>query len=133
MPKTILLVDDEPHVLRILRMALEKQNYRVMTAFNGEAALEILEEYFPDILISDIDMPRMNGKELCQQIVEKYPNRRFPIVILTSRAERDHRQWASLIPNLEFLEKPVSVRNLLQTLENYFTDPTALYEPTTDR
>jgi DNA-binding response OmpR family regulator len=120
MPKTILLVDDEPHVIRILSLALEKENYRVLTAYNGETALEILEEYFPDIVITDIDMPRMNGKELCSQIDKKFPNRNFLIIILTSRAERDHRVWASQIPNLEFLEKPISVRNLKQILKNYF-------------
>ena len=120
MPKTILLVDDEPHVIRILSLALEKENYRVLTAYNGEIALEILEEYFPDIVITDIDMPRMDGKELCRQIDKKFPNRNFLIIILTSRAERDHRVWASQIPNLEFLEKPISVRNLKQILENYF-------------
>ena len=119
MQKTIIIVDDEPHVIRILRMALEKENYRVFTAYNGESALEILEEYSPDILITDIDMPRMNGKELIHQIDEKFPNRNFLIIILTSRAERDHRVWASEIPNLEFLEKPISVNNLKQILENY--------------
>ena len=68
---------------------------------------------------SEIDMPRMNGKELCRQIDEKFPNRNFLIIILTSRAERNLRAWASGIPNLEFLEKPISVSNLKQILENY--------------
>lgn len=120
MQKTILLVDDEPHVLRILRLALEKENYRVLTAHNGEVALEILEEYFPDIVITDIDMPRMNGQELCRAIDKKFPKRNFLIIILTSRAERDLRVWASKIPNIDFLEKPISVRNLKLILENYF-------------
>ena len=122
MQKTILLVDDEPHVIRILRLALEKDNYRVLTAYNGELALKVLEENLPDVLISDIDMPRMNGKELCQQIIEKFPNRKFLIIVLTSRAERDHREWASKIPNLSFLEKPVSFSHLRLILKNYFTD-----------
>ena len=120
MQKTIIIVDDEPHVIRILRLALERENYRVFTAYNGENALQILEEYYPDILITDIDMPRMNGKELCRQIDEKFPNRNFLIIVLTSRAERDLRMWASGIPNLEFLEKPVSVTNLKKILGNYF-------------
>ena len=120
MQKTILLVDDEPHVLRILRLALEKENYRVLTAHNGEVALEMIEEFFPDIVITDIDMPRMNGKELCSQIDKKFPQRNFLIIILTSRAERDLRIWAAQIPNIDFLEKPVSVRNLKMMLENYF-------------
>lgn len=132
MQKTILLVDDEPHVLRILRLALEKENYRVMTAYNGELALEIMEEYIPDILISDIDMPRMDGKELCRQIDERFPKRNFLIIVLTSRAERDYREWASSISNLEFLEKPVSIRNLKQMLDQYFIANTAQNDTTTD-
>lgn len=121
MNKTILLVDDEPHILRILRLALEKENYRVLTACDGQAALKVLAEDSPDIVISDIDMPRMNGKELCRQIGNQYPDRDFLIVILTSRAEKDHREWASLIPNLEFLEKPVSINNLKALLNNFFS------------
>ena len=120
MQKTILLVDDEPHVLRILRLGLERENYRVLTAHNGEIALEVLEESFPDIVITDIDMPRMNGQELCRAIDKKFPNRNFLIIILTSRTERDLREWASKIPNIDFLEKPVSIRNLKLILENYF-------------
>jgi len=120
MQKTILLVDDEPHVLRILRLALEKEDYRVLTAHNGEIALEKLEESLPDIVITDIDMPRMNGQELCRAIDKKFPNRNFLIIILTSRTERDLREWASKIPNIDFLEKPVSIRNLKLILENYF-------------
>ena len=119
MQKTILLVDDEPHVIRILRMALERENYRVLSAFNGEMALDILAENSPDIVITDIDMPRMDGKELCRQIQDRFPNRNFSIIILTSRAERDHRDWASQISNLEFLEKPVSVKNLKSILEKF--------------
>ena len=121
MNKTILLVDDEPHILRILRLALEKENYRVLTACDGQAALKVLAEDSPDIVISDIDMPRMNGKELCRQIGNQYPDRDFLIVILTSRAEKDHREWASLIPNLKFLEKPVSINNLKALLNNFFS------------
>ena len=120
MQKTILLVDDEPHVLRILRLGLERENYRVLTAHNGEIALEVLEEYFPDIVITDIDMPRMNGQELCRAIDKKFPNRNFLIIVLTSRTERDLREWASKIPNIDFLEKPVSIRTLKLILENYF-------------
>ena len=133
MQKTILLVDDEPHVIRILRLALEKENYRVLTAYNGVMALEILAENTPDIVISDLDMPRMDGKELYNQIEKKFPNRNFLIIILTSRAEKDHRYWASTIPNLEFLEKPVSVKNLKLTLENFFIAGKAQNDPTTSR
>ena len=133
MQKTILLVDDEPHILRIIRLSLERENYRILTAHNGEKALDILAEGFPDILITDIDMPRMNGKELCQNVVKKYPHRTFLIIVLTSRAEREHREWSSQIRNLEFLEKPVSIRSLKLIIDKFLTAVTAENDKATDR
>jgi DNA-binding response OmpR family regulator len=58
-------------------------------------------------------MPRMTGRELCQAIEEQFPDRTFPIVVLTSRTELEHRDWTRAIDNLTFMEKPVSVRRLL--------------------
>ena len=118
--KCILIVDDEPHVIRVLRMALEQSGYRVDDAANGIQAMEYLGRQTPDLVITDIDMPRMDGKQLCVEISSKLPGRTFRIYVLTARAEREHRQWASEIPNLEFMEKPVSIRKLLSELDDYF-------------
>ena len=116
----ILIVDDEPHVIRVLRMALEQSGYLVDDAANGIQAMEYLGKQHPDLVITDIDMPRMNGKELCMNINSTLPNRVFGIYVLTARAELEHRQWAKEIPNLEFMEKPVSIRKLLSKLGNFF-------------
>ena len=116
----ILIVDDEPHVIRILRMALEQSGYLVDDAANGIQAMEYLGKQHPDLVITDIDMPRMDGKELCMNINSTLPNRVFGIYVLTARAELEHRQWAKEIPNLEFMEKPVSIRKLLSKLGNFF-------------
>lgn len=118
--KRILIVDDEPHVVRVMRMALEKAGYTVEEAGNGQQALERIRDNPPDLLISDIDMPRMNGRELCAHLAEEMPDRRFGIYILTARAEDEHRTWSSSMGNLDFLEKPVSIRRLLARLEAYF-------------
>ena len=67
----------------------------------------------PDFLVTDIDMPRMSGKELCLAIEKQFPDRTFPIVVLTSRTELEHRTWTREIKNLSFMEKPVSVRRLV--------------------
>ena len=116
----ILIVDDEPHVIRVLRMALEQSGYLVDDAANGIQAMEYLGKQHPDLVITDIDMPRMDGKELCMNINSTLPNRVFGIYVLTARAELEHRQWAKEIPNLEFMEKPVSIRKLLSKLGNFF-------------
>lgn len=111
--KRILIVDDHAPVIRVLKLGIEDAGYEVDTASNGAECLAKLCQYRPDFLVTDIDMPRMSGKELCQAIEEQFPDRAFPIVVLTSRTEMEHRDWTRAIDNLTFMEKPVSVRRLL--------------------
>jgi CheY-like chemotaxis protein len=118
--KKILIADDEPHVLRVLKMSLEKEDYEVDVCANGMEALACIEKQAPDILITDIQMPLMTGEELCRHIEEYMPERKFLIFVLTSRTEIEHREWSRNIRNLLFLEKPVSIRNLVEKLEGYF-------------
>jgi CheY-like chemotaxis protein len=118
--KKILIADDEPHVLRVLKLSLEKEGYEVETCANGMEALARIEKQHPDILVTDIQMPLMTGEELCRHIEEYIPNRDFLIFVLTSRTEIEHREWSRNVHNLLFLEKPVSIRNLVENLEEYF-------------
>jgi CheY-like chemotaxis protein len=120
----ILIADDEPHVLRVLKLSLEKEGYAVETCANGKEALTRLEQEHPDILITDIQMPLMTGEELCRHIKQHMPERKFLIFVLTSRTEIEHREWSRDINNLLFLEKPVSIRNLLEKIEGYFAGAT---------
>ena len=77
--KRILIVDDEPHVVRVLKLALERAGYLVDQAGDGKEALEYLQRSEPDVLITDIDMPRMTGRELCTHIDKELPDRSFQI------------------------------------------------------
>lgn len=120
--RRILIVDDEPHVIRIMRLALENAGYQVDEASNGLQALEYLQSNCPDVMITDIDMPRMSGKQLCMEIERTMPDRPFHIYVLTARAEDEHRQWSSAVGNLDFMEKPVSIRRLLAVLDGYFAN-----------
>ena len=110
---TILIVDDEAVARRVLASTLTRAGFEVEQACNGEEAWDWLQSRQPDALITDIDMPRMSGKELCLSIEKQFPDRTFPIVVLTSRTEMEHRDWTRAIDNLTFMEKPVSVRRLL--------------------
>lgn len=118
--KKILIVDDHAPVIRVLKMGIEEAGYEVDTASNGSECLVKLCSGHPDFLITDIDMPRMSGKELCLAIEEQIPERRFPIVVLTSRTEMEHRDWTRSIENLTFVEKPVSIRRLVSHIANSF-------------
>ena len=121
--KSILLVDDEPMALRVIRQALEKDGFQITTAFDGKDALEKIAASQPDVLITDIQMPRMNGKELCQQIQASMPDRLFPIFITTSLTDHEHRDWSGEISNLFFVEKPISLRKLRSSLADISQPP----------
>ncbi len=111
--KKVMIVDDHAPVLRVLRLGIEDAGFEVESASNGSECLVKLCNGLPDFLVTDIDMPRMTGRELCMAIEEQFPDREFPIVVLTSRTELEHRDWTRGIDNLTFMEKPVSVRRLV--------------------
>lgn len=120
--KRILIVDDHAPVLRVLKLGIEEAGYEVDTASNGSECLIKLCEGHPDFLVTDIDMPRMGGRELCAAIEDQFPDRVFPIVVLTSRTEMEHRDWTREMSNLAFMEKPVSVRRLLSHIGRCLED-----------
>jgi len=120
--KRILIVDDHAPVIRVMKLGIEDAGYEVDSATNGSECLVKLCSSHPDFLVTDIDMPRMSGKELCLAIEEQFPDRIFPIVVLTSRTEMEHRDWTKNIDNLTFMEKPVSVRRLLSQIGKCFDD-----------
>lgn len=119
--KYILIVDDEPHMTYVLKMYLERNGYAVQTAMNGQAAMDSILNNAPDALITDIQMPVMTGKQLCLTLEAQYAQRTFPIFVMTSMTNQEHRDWAQKIPNLEFLEKPLSMRALARLLDKHFS------------
>ena len=124
--RRILLVDDDPIVIRVMRQALEKEGYLVDSCPNGHDALEQVGNFPPDALITDIEMPQMTGEELCIEIQRLLPDRAFPIFVVTSLTALEHRRWSGSIPNLHFLEKPISARQLISQLASCFHPPKAV-------
>lgn len=114
--KHILIADDQPHVIRVLKLTLEREGYEIDSVGNGAAALERIRQRAPDVLITDIQMPLMSGHELCCAIRAEFPQRTFPIFVMTSMTERDNWRWSSEIGNTRLLEKPLSPRNLVKEL-----------------
>jgi DNA-binding response OmpR family regulator len=118
--KRILIVDDEPHMLRVLKLYLERAGYAVEIAPNGQFALNSILKRAPDVMVTDIQMPIMIGQQLCLTLEEQLPERTFPIFVMTSMTDREHREWTHKINNLDFLEKPLSMRALTHKLDKYF-------------
>ncbi len=110
---SVLVVDDEPKVLRITRLSLEKMGYRVETANDGQEALERLREEPFDVLVTDINMPRMSGEELCLALQAECIDEGLLVFVATGRTGDHHRAWAGDLANVELMEKPVSLRKLV--------------------
>ena len=117
--KQILIVDDEPHMLRVLKLYLERAGYSVETCGNGAEALKLIAANVPDAVVTDIQMPVMTGQEFCLALEASMPQREFPVFVMTSMTNSEHRTWTQKINKLEFLEKPLSMRGMLRALEGY--------------
>ncbi len=85
MGKKILVADDEAHILHVLTMKLTNAGYTVLTAADGEEALELCMAERPDLLITDYQMPVMTGMELCRHLRESEQSRDIPAILLTAR------------------------------------------------
>ncbi len=112
----ILIVDDEPHVIRVLELSLKRAGFTVSTANNGAKGIEQIRARHPDAVITDIQMPEMDGQQLCAAITAEFPERTFPIFMMTSRTEAEYREWAEQIRDLHFMEKPLSPRRVVDLL-----------------
>lgn len=126
--KTILIVDDEPHVIRVLRLTLEREGYEVDTANNGVQALEKMTAQLPDVLITDLQMPKASGRILCETACTRFPQSELLIIVMTSMTAVDERNWISAYKGIEFLEKPISPRQLVSRLAAYFNHAAAITE-----
>jgi CheY-like chemotaxis protein len=126
--RTILIVDDEPHVIRVLRLMLARDGYTILTANDGNEALALLAAGRPDAMISDIQMAGMNGRDLCHATRERYPDEPFLILVMTSMTAAEERSWVRNLANVEFLEKPLSPRQLAARLATYFNALSAVPE-----
>ncbi len=110
MTQTILVVDDEPEIVRLLRSYLEKDGYRVVTAYNGEEALYAVRHERPDLVVLDILMPKMDGLEFTRRIRREQD---VPIIMLTARAEETDRIVGLEMGADDYVTKPFSPREVV--------------------
>lgn len=110
MPELILVVDDEPKIVRIARDYLEKNGFRVMTAADGQAALATARREKPDLIILDLMLPLMDGREVCK-ILRRESD--VPIIMLTALAEEVDQVTGLEIGADDYITKPFSPRALV--------------------
>jgi DNA-binding response OmpR family regulator len=117
MPKTIVIADDEPHVLRSLEFILKKQGYRVVTATNGEEALSRVMENNPDLVFLDIQMPKMDGNTVLRKLREEEKFQDLYIVMITAKGQEVDRLNSLESGANEYVTKPYSPRKLVSRVQ----------------
>ena len=108
----VLVVDDEPQLCEVLRRILEKEGYDVITTQDGETALRLIKQKKPDVILLDIVMPGMDGREVCRRTRELSTS--TPIIYFTARAELDPLKLKELRSEADaFIAKPATGKQIL--------------------
>jgi len=124
MTKRILLCDDEIHILRAAEFKLKRAGHAVRTAADGEEAWALLKEELPEILITDYQMPRLDGLGLVERVRSDPATAVLPILMLTAKGfELNHDELARQWNVTAVMAKPFSPRELLQAVERLLEEP----------
>jgi len=121
--KKVLVVDDEAHIRRVIEVKLKKRGYQVITAINGKEGLNLIKTQKPDVVISDIMMPEMDGKTLCKLTNSLKKEQSFLTIIMTCRISADEEGWTDDMQDTLFIEKPFSPSRLVECIDQYFGGP----------
>ena len=134
MAKKILIVDDNPSVLKLLNISLSKAGYEIVEAANGEVAFQVANKEIPDLIISDIMMPQMDGIELCWMIRENSEVPLVPFIFLTSFDDSEMEIRGFRAGADEYLNKPIDRKELLERVEGLLnrTEKLKTIDDTTD-
>jgi two-component system KDP operon response regulator KdpE len=124
----ILVVDDEPQITRVLKTTLSSQGYGVRTASDGDEALQLMKEWTPDLVITDLRMPNLGGLELCRHVRAKS---RIPIIVLSVKGEERIKVEALDAGADDYVTKPFSVNELLARVRAALRRASAQEQPET--
>ncbi len=127
-PPVIMVVDDSLTVRKVTSRLLEREGYRVVTAKDGVDALEQMKDTLPDIMLVDIEMPRMDGFDLTKAVRRDPRTQAIPIIVVSSRTADKHRRHAAEIGVNAFLGKPFEESDLLEHVARHLAgrkQPTA--------
>lgn len=113
----VLVADDDPNVLDIIRLYFEKQQISLIEASDGLQAIQLVESERPDIILLDVMMPNMDGFETCKEIRKKYET---PIIMLTAKGEEVDRILGLELGADDYVTKPFSPRELIARIKAIF-------------
>jgi diguanylate cyclase (GGDEF)-like protein len=115
---TVLVVDDEEHIRKIVKFQLEKAGYKVETAEDGYEALGAIERSHPDLLLLDLMMPRMDGYEVCKRLKADYRTSHIPVIMVTAKADLENKLQGFEDGANDYIAKPFAITELLVRVRN---------------
>lgn len=115
----ILVVDDVPQNLQVLRTALQKEGYRIAAANNGQVALRFLQKEIPDLILLDVMMPEINGFEVCRQIKSQPAFESVSVIFLTARTEVEDVIAGFDAGGVDYITKPFNMAELLMRVKTH--------------
>ena len=116
--RRILVVDDSITMRRVTERLLERNGMRVMTAKDGIEAMGIMQDHKPDIILLDVEMPRMDGYEFASHVRADPESQDVPIIMVTSRVSDKHKARAIELGVNDYLGKPYQERTLLDAMHH---------------
>lgn len=130
----LLVVEDVPDIRNLLDTTLSFKGYRVVTAANGEEALEMINKEAPAVVITDILMPRMDGFSLAHRLRLNPHTRRIPIIFISATyVAPEDKSFALTIGATRFIEKPIVIEEFLAMIEELLEKPVAAARPIGER
>jgi len=115
----ILVVDDEPTIVRLMEFILARQGHEMIVAVNGEEALEKIQSQHPDLLLLDIMMPRIDGYEVAQRLRADPATAALPIIMLSAKAQDEDIRKGVEVGVDEYVTKPFTPDHLVQVVTKY--------------
>jgi two-component system alkaline phosphatase synthesis response regulator PhoP len=112
----VLVVDDEVYILHILDFILGAENYDVITATNGEQALEKVREEKPDLVVLDIMMPKLDGYETCKALKGNPETKNIPVILLSAKGRNVDQKVGFEVGADDYITKPFSPRKLVERI-----------------
>ena len=116
-PTTVLMIDDESNARKMVKLLLEREGYRVLTAGNGEEGLILAKVEQPNVILLDLMMPKMNGHETLRRLRDDQDMKTIPVVVISAKGT-EHDIAASFRLGAVFhIEKPYETKDLLQKIQ----------------
>ena len=119
MAKTVLLVDDSPTEMKLMRQALAGKGYNLVTAVDGEEALSKALQLKPDLVLLDIILPKKNGFQVCRQLKTTPETSSVKVILVSSKSQDTDRFWGLKQGADDYLTKPFSEEDLMTAVHKY--------------